>query len=68
MRGHCAARALRSRAQALNDVTFEVDKTGTPVGATYVLASARDWVRFGWLYVDDGVIGDRGILPEGQVR
>jgi serine-type D-Ala-D-Ala carboxypeptidase/endopeptidase len=30
-RGHCAARARRLRAQAPNDVTFEVDKTGTPV-------------------------------------
>lgn len=43
------------------------DATGTFVGSSYVFASARDFARFGYLYLNDGVWGDERLLPKGWV-
>jgi len=51
----------------MRSVTLEFDASGTVQGSSYMLASARDWARFGLLYLNDGVIGAHRILPREWV-
>lgn len=51
----------------MRHVTLELDGAGTIQGTTYMLASARDWARFGLLYVNDGMVGGKRVLHEDWV-
>src|SRR5258707_4586182 len=51
----------------MRSVTLEFDGSGTLQGSTYMLASARDWAKFGLLYLNDGVVGGKRILHEDWV-
>ena len=53
---------------SIQHAVFEPDLAGTPVGSSYLYITARDYARFGQLYLDDGCVGEQRILPEKWVE
>jgi CubicO group peptidase (beta-lactamase class C family) len=49
----------------LLNTVLEADAGGTFVGSSYSFGTARDWARFGLLYLNDGLWNGERILPEG---
>lgn len=49
----------------MHSMILEPDAGGTYVGSSYAFATARDWARFGLLFLNDGMFNGERILPEG---
>lgn len=52
----------------MRSAVIEPDAAGNYVGSTYMYATARDWARFGILYLQDGIWESERILPERWVE
>lgn len=61
------ARRLLFAPLGMRKATLETDARGTPVGSSYLYATAKDWARLALFLQNDGVWNGQRLLPEGFV-
>ena len=52
----------------MHSAIIEVDANGTFVGSSFGWMTARDWARFGQLFLNKGVWNGSQLLPEGWIK
>ena len=52
----------------MKSAVLEPDASGIYVGSSYMFATARDWAKFGQLYINDGIWAGERILPQGWIK
>ncbi len=52
----------------MKSAVIEPDASGTYVGSSFMYATARDWAKFGQLYLQDGIWNGERLLPEGWAK
>lgn len=62
------ARKLLFDRLGMKSAMLEEDAKGTPLGGSMVFANARDYARFGYLYLNDGCWEGTRLLPEDWVK
>lgn len=61
------ARAHLFDPAGITSAMFEPDESGNFVGSSYLYMNARDWARFGLIFLDRGMINGHRIVPEDFV-
>lgn len=51
----------------MHSAVFEPDASGSFVGSSYLYMNARDWAKFGQLYLQRGQLNGQQIVPEAWV-
>ena len=51
----------------MRSALIEPDEAGVPIGSSYGYATARDWARFGQLFLDRGAVGGKQVVSPGWV-
>ena len=51
----------------MTSAVFESDASGAHVGSSYFYATARDWARFGLLFLNKGRVGEKQVLSKEWV-
>ncbi|MES2059360.1 MAG: serine hydrolase [Pseudomonadota bacterium] len=51
----------------MTSTLIEPDESGVPVGSSYAYGTARDWARFGQLYLNGGMVGKKRLLSQAWI-
>jgi len=62
------ADALLFEPLGMRSAVLEADRSGGLICSSFAYATARDWARFGQLYLDDGMWDGERLLAEGWVE
>lgn len=51
----------------MNSIIYDTDQSGNIMLSTYGYATARDWAKFGLLYLNNGIVEGKNLFPDGWI-